>query len=52
MSKQLSFSAAVSVMVMAAFALYGPSLSQHLGTISPYALNLAQLSGLKTLLAL
>jgi hypothetical protein len=51
MSKQLAISSAVSVMVMAAFVLYAPSLSTHVGALSG-ALNLPQLTGLKTLFAL
>jgi len=52
MSKQLAFSSAASVMIMAAFVLYAPGLSPHVGTLSAGALTLPQLTGLKSLLAL
>jgi hypothetical protein len=50
MSKQLAISAAISVMIMAIFVLYGPGLAQHVGAL-PDSGVLPELSGLKALLA-
>jgi hypothetical protein len=49
MSKQLAISAAISVMAMAIFVLYGPGLAEHLGALPDGGL-LPQLSGFKALL--
>jgi hypothetical protein len=51
MSKQLAISTAISVMIMAAFVLYGPNLAQHLGGLSDSGLHMPQLTGFKALVA-